>query len=111
VRTSGARWHASSSRWKESNATTFMRKRAAGVPPTEIPDADAQTLVDLVWEAPEGELLTVGEPFEYHWSEPPEVVRFLTCGQCGETVAEPYIRSVEGRLVCIPCSGYGQQPT
>jgi formylmethanofuran dehydrogenase subunit E len=28
--------------------SAFMQKRAAGVPPTEIPDAEAQALVDLV---------------------------------------------------------------
>ncbi len=88
--------------------SAFMRKRAAGVPPTEIPDEDAQAVVDLVWNAPERDVLAVGQPFEYAWSEPTEVVRFLICDVCGEMVAEPYARTVEGKMVCIPCSGYGR---
>jgi formylmethanofuran dehydrogenase subunit E len=88
--------------------SAFMQKRAAGAPPTDIPDADAGALVDLVWNAPEDELLAVGEPFDYAWSEPAEVVRFLLCEACGETVAEPYARIVEGRTVCIPCYGHGR---
>jgi formylmethanofuran dehydrogenase subunit E len=88
--------------------SAFMQKRAAGVPPTEIPDEDAQALIDLVWNAPEAELLSVGHPFEYAWSEPAEVLRFLTCEQCGEPVAERYARLVEGRTLCVPCSGYGR---
>lgn len=86
--------------------SAFMHKRAAGVPPTEIPDEDAQALIDLVWSAPEEQLLAVGEPFDYAWSEPGEVLRFLACERCGEPVAERYARIVENRTFCVPCSGY-----
>ena len=92
----------------EIRGSAFMQKRAAGVPPTEIPDEDAQALIDLVWNAPEGDLLSVGQPFEYGWSEPEEVVRFVTCEQCDEAVAEPYARMVEGKILCVPCCGYGR---
>jgi formylmethanofuran dehydrogenase subunit E len=88
--------------------SAFMRKRAAGVPPTEIPDEDAQAVVELVWNAPEGDLLSVGQRFDYAWSEPTEAVRFVTCEQCGEAVAEPYARMAEGKLLCVPCCGYGR---
>jgi len=86
--------------------SAFMRKRAAGVPPTEIPDEDAQAVIDLVWNAPEGDVLSVGQPFDYAWSEPAEVVRFVTCEQCGELVAEPYARLAEGKTLCVPCYGH-----
>ena len=41
-------------------ATPFMQKRAAGVPPTEIPDEEQMEVVHLVWDAPADEIMTVG---------------------------------------------------
>jgi len=87
-------------------ATPFMQKRAAGVPPTEIPDAEQMEVVHLVWDAPAEEIMTVGPIEATAWSEPEEVVRFLVCPSCGELVAEPYARVAEGKVVCAACSGY-----
>ena len=87
-------------------ASAFMQKRSAGAPPTEIPEADQIEVVNLVWVAPAGEFMTVGPVAASAWSEPDEVVRFLVCPDCGELVAEPYARVVEGRVVCGACSGY-----
>jgi formylmethanofuran dehydrogenase subunit E len=87
-------------------ASAFMQKRAAGVPPTEIPEAEQMEVVDLVWDAPAEEIMTVGPVEATAWSEPEEVVRFLVCPSCGELVAEPYARVTEGRVVCAACSGY-----
>lgn len=84
----------------------FMQKRAQGVPPTEIPDEEQWELVDLVWNAPEDDVLTVGLPSDIEWREPEETVRFSVCSGCGELVAEPYLRVVEGELRCRDCSGY-----
>jgi len=87
-------------------ASPFMQKRAAGVPPTEIPDEEQMEVVHLVWDAPAEEIMTVGPIEARAWSEPEEVVRFLVCPSCGELVAEPYARVAEGRVVCAACSGY-----
>jgi formylmethanofuran dehydrogenase subunit E len=87
-------------------ASAFMQKRAAGVPPTEIPDEEQMEVVNLVWNAPAEEIMTVGPVREQAWVEPEEVVRFAVCPGCGELVAEPYLRVAEGRLVCAACSGY-----
>jgi len=86
--------------------TPFMQKRAAGVPPTEIPDEEQMEVVDLVWDAPAGDIMTVGPVEASAWSEPEEVVRFIVCPSCGELVAEPHARVAEGRVVCVACSGY-----
>ena len=87
-------------------ASPFMQKRAAGVPPTEIPEAEQMEVVKLVWDAPAAEIMTVGPVEARAWSEPDEVVRFLVCPACGELVAEPYARVAEGKIVCAACSGY-----
>ncbi len=87
-------------------ATPFMQKRAAGVPPTEIPDEEQMEVVHLIWDAPAVEIMTVGPVETRAWSEPEEVVRFAICPRCEELVAEPYLRVVEGTAVCMSCSGY-----
>ena len=87
-------------------ASAFMQKRAAGVPPTEIPEAEQMEVVDLVWDAPADEIMSVGPVEATAWSEPEEVVRFLVCPSCGELVAEPYARVAEGKVVCAACTGY-----
>jgi len=87
-------------------ASAFMQKRAAGVPPTEIPDDEQMEVVNLVWDAPAEEIMTVGPIEATDWGEPDEVVRFLVCPSCGELVAEPYARVAEGKVVCAACSGY-----
>ena len=87
-------------------ATAFMQKRAAGVPPTEIPETEQMEVVSLVWDAPAEEIMTVGPIEARDWREPEEVVRFFVCPGCGELVAEPYARVAEGKVVCAACSGY-----
>jgi len=91
---------------KQIAESAFMEQRAAGISPDEIPEADQMELVDLVWNAPESDVLTVGEirPYPQNWL--PEVMGFRKCDACGELVAHAYLRSVGTRLVCIPCSGY-----
>ena len=86
-------------------ATPFMQKRAAGVPPTEIPDEEQMEVVHLVWDAPAEEIMTVGPVEARAWSEPEEVVRFAVCPRCEELVAEPYLRVLEGTAVCIVLLG------
>jgi len=87
-------------------ASAFMQQRAAGVSPDEIPEADQMELVNLVWNAPESDVLTVGEIFSYPHNWLPEVMGFRKCDSCGELVAHAYLRAVGDRLMCIPCSGY-----
>lgn len=91
---------------KQIAASPFMQKRSAGVPPTEIPAEEQWELVNLVWDAPKEDVMTIGPVVEYPWSEPEEIVRFAVCEGCGELVAEPYLRTVHGQTLCIDCSGY-----
>lgn len=86
--------------------SAFMQKRAAGVPPTQIPENEQWELVNLIWEASEKDVLTIGPIVDYDWNEPAEIVRFAVCSQCSELVAEPYLRIVEGKPLCMDCSGY-----
>ena len=91
---------------KQIAASAFMQQRAAGYQPDEIPEADQMELVDLVWNAPEADILTVGPVVLYDKNWLPEVMGFTKCDACGELVAHAYVRTVGDRKVCIPCSGY-----
>ena len=46
---------------KQIAESAFMRKRGMGVMPDEIPLEEQMELVDLVWNAPEADILTIGE--------------------------------------------------
>lgn len=83
-----------------------MQKRSAGVPPTQIPEEEQWELVTLIWDAPAEQIMTVGPVVAYDWQEPAEIIRFAVCSGCGELVAEPYLRVVEGQPLCMDCAGY-----
>ena len=93
-------------RQPQIKATAFMQKRAAGVPPTQIPEAEQMEVVHLIMDAPAEEIMTLGPVEDRDWSEPEEVVRFFTCPQCAELVAEPYARVAQGVVLCASCAGY-----
>ena len=72
-------------------ATPFMQKRAAGVPPTEIPDEEQMEVVHLVWDAPADEIMTIG---------PTRATR-LERARGGRPLPRlPVVRRARGRAVC-----------
>ncbi len=87
--------------------STFMQKRAAGIPPTEIDSEIAWEMVDILMNAPEKEVLLIGEVEEYFYEDFGEVMGLVPCSNCKEMVSRKYLRIVGESLMCIPCSGYG----
>jgi len=63
-------------------------------------------LVNLIWDAPEADILTIGEVSTYKGERFPELMGFKPCAVCGELTAHAYLRVVAEKHVCIPCSGY-----
>lgn len=86
--------------------SSFMKKRGAGVPPTQIPQEEAWEMVNILWEAPESEVLTVGEVEPFPYENFGEVMGLIPCASCGEMVSKKYLRVVGDKHMCIPCSGY-----
>jgi len=87
--------------------SSFMRKRGLGVPPAQIPQEEAREVASIVWDAPEDEVLTVGQVQAYNWGEDfGEIMGMKPCANCGEMVAVAYVRLVGEKAMCIPCSGY-----
>jgi formylmethanofuran dehydrogenase subunit E len=93
---------------KQISESAFMRKRGLGVMPDDIPEAEQMELVDLVWNAPEEDVVAIGPVFQYKAEWFPEVMGFIPCASCGELVAKAYVRLVGEKQVCIPCSGYNR---
>jgi formylmethanofuran dehydrogenase subunit E len=91
---------------RQIGASAFMIKRGQGIEPDDIPEAEQMELVDLVWNAPEGDILTLGEVFTFDRDWLPEVMGFTPCSACGELTARAYVRVLGEKQVCIPCSGY-----
>ncbi|MFP3870957.1 MAG: FmdE family protein [Syntrophobacteria bacterium] len=87
--------------------SAFMRKRGQGIPPTQIPEEEAREIADMIWEAPEDEVLIVGPVEHYHWGDEfGEIMGLVPCANCGELVSKVYLRVVGDSHMCIPCSGY-----
>jgi len=91
---------------KRIAGSAFMRKRGQGIPPTEIPEEEAWAMVDIVWDAPEDEILRISAVREHPYRDFGEVMGLVPCAECGELVAKAYLRVVGERHVCVPCSGY-----
>jgi len=86
--------------------TQFMKKRAQGIPPHEIPDEEAWEAVNIVLEASEEELFVIGEVEPTDFIPPEEILGAQACEICGEWVSLPYLRVLGPKKVCIDCSGY-----
>ena len=91
---------------KRIGESEFMVKRGQGLEPDAIPEAEQMELVNLVWDAPEPDVITVGDIFQFDRDWMPEVMGFVPCAACHELTARAYLRVVGEKQVCIPCSGY-----
>jgi formylmethanofuran dehydrogenase subunit E len=102
----GVRVHYKPNLHKEIAQSAYVKQRAAGIPSDEIPDEDREGVVNLVWEAPEDEVLEIDEIFAYERQWYPYDMGFRACDSCGEFTAKAYLRVVGDKAMCIPCSGY-----
>jgi formylmethanofuran dehydrogenase subunit E len=91
---------------KRIGESAFMVKRGQGIEPDDIPEAEQLELVDLMWNAPESDVLTIDKAFQFDRDWMPEIMGFVPCAACHELTARAYLRVVGDKHVCIPCSGY-----
>lgn len=85
-----------------------MVKRGLGVDLDAIPEAEQLEAVDLIWNAPEADVLSIGEIFAFEREREPEITGFVPCAACHEITAQAYLRVVAEKHVCIPRSGYAR---
>jgi len=91
---------------KRIGESAFMVKRGQGIEPDDIPESEQLELVDLMWNAPESDVLTIDKIFQFERDWMPEIMGFVPCAACHELTARAYLRVVGDKHVCIPCSGY-----
>ncbi len=89
----------------EANKQTdfFHKYRMKGIPASQVPDSVVDPLVQKVMNAPEDQLLAIGEVFDRPWEDPAHSFEGFKCEVCGEMTVEPYGRILGDKKVCIPC--------
>ncbi len=90
----------------KSKQSKFMEQRKSGIPASQVPAEVADPLVEMVSNTPDELLLNIGEVFTKELKEPAHTFESVVRGQCGEMVVERNARLKEGKVLCIPCSGY-----
>jgi formylmethanofuran dehydrogenase subunit E len=92
---------------KRSFESPFVKMRHQGVAPTDIPLDISRSLVEGILARKDEELFSASEIFEYPLlAAPVHSFNLVTCGGCGEVVAENKARIKDGKMFCLPCSGY-----
>ncbi len=85
----------------------FVQKRKAGVPPQDIEPEIADPLVERILNLPEEQFLNIGEIQTVAVKKGKGIFDAKPCAKCGELTFINKLRpDAEGRLLCIPCSGY-----
>ncbi len=86
----------------------FVQERKKGVPPQDIASEITNPLVDRVLSLPEEEFLDIGEIRKIDFRQKKGIFEAKRCESCGELTFVDKLRlATDGKLVCIPCSGYG----
>jgi len=86
----------------------FFAYRKKGIEPSQIPREVTNAVVDVVLSALESEMFVVTKLPDFTFSRPKGSFAKMKCSKCGEYVFERYVRIVDGKPECIPCSGYDQ---
>lgn len=86
----------------------FFVYRKKGIEPSQVPADVVNKVVDMVLTASESEMFTVTKLPDFTFSRPKGSFNKTKCSKCGEYVFERYVRIVDGKPECIPCSGYDQ---
>jgi formylmethanofuran dehydrogenase subunit E len=68
------------------------------------PDKSREDVKDFILKADDDELLSLTE-VSITEPEPARIFKSIICDVCGEKAMETRIREVDGKKICIPCSG------
>ncbi|MGB9764196.1 MAG: FmdE family protein [Candidatus Saccharicenans sp.] len=87
-----------------SKKSEFMQNyRRKGIPASQVPNSVVEPLIDLVMNAPEEQLLSIGEIFTQELPAKKESFESFVCDICGEMTVEGYSRILGDKKVCQPC--------
>ncbi len=84
----------------------FFSYRKRGVEPSQIPQTVADEVINWVYEQNDDFMFNVKPIYDYKFTPPQGSFSKSKCSLCGEYVFDRYVRTIDGKPVCIPCSGY-----
>ncbi|MBI5017884.1 MAG: tRNA CCA-pyrophosphorylase [Deltaproteobacteria bacterium] len=90
----------------KNKQSKFMELRSSGMPASQVPAEISDPLVQMVSNAPDEMLLSIGPVEPHAWVDAFHTFDSVLCGACGEMVVERNARLKAGKTVCKPCSGY-----
>ncbi len=86
----------------------FFAYRKRGIEPSDIPPEVTQRVVDRVLASAADQLFKVERLPDFAFARPKSSFAKAKCSRCGEYVFERYLRIVDGKPLCIPCSGFSE---
>ena len=86
-------------------SSEFVKLRKEGVEPQDIKPEIIDPLIERIWNAPDEEILVVGDVFEIDFEPKKGTFEWSRCEKCGEVVFATGLRVIEGKKFCLPCSG------
>ena len=89
-------------------AQEFFAYRKRGVEPSGIPSAVTQEAIAWTLAQPDESVFAITPRPDFAYQPPKGSFKKSRCSKCGEYVFERYVRWLDGKPVCIPCSGYGR---
>jgi formylmethanofuran dehydrogenase subunit E len=82
----------------------FFAYRKKGIEPSQIPPSVVEETVKVVLETAEEKMFKVEKLEGFTFSRPKSSFNKGKCSSCGEYVFERYLRVLDGKQTCIPCS-------
>lgn len=84
----------------------FFAYRKRGIEPSDVPREVTEPAVRMVLESPEAAAFKIESLPDFTFSRPKGSFSKVKCVKCEEYVFERYARLVDGKPLCIPCSGF-----
>lgn len=84
----------------------FFAYRKRGTGPSLIPQAVSEEVINWVYGQSDDFMLKVEAKPDFRFAPVKGSFNKAKCSTCGEYVFERYLRTRDGKPVCIPCSGY-----
>ena len=84
----------------------FFDYRKRGVEPSDIPAKTTEEVIHWVYEQSNEFMFKIEDKPDFKFTPVKGSFNKTLCSICGEYVFERYVRTKDGKPVCIPCSGY-----
>lgn len=84
----------------------FFAFRKKGIEPSQVPQNVADEVINWVCDQENDFMFKVEAKPDFKFTPVKGSFNKAKCSVCGEYVFERYVRTKDGKPVCIPCSGY-----